>query len=67
METMKTLKYTLLTGLLMVSVMASAQIKRISGTVSDDFDVLPGVNVQEVDASGRTVSATETDMNGNFV
>ncbi len=67
METMKTLKYTLLTGLLMVSVMASAQIKRISGTVSDDFDVLPGVNVQEVDASGRTVSATVTDMNGNFV
>ena len=64
---MKTLKYTLLTGLLMVSMMASAQIKRISGTVSDDFDVLPGVNVQEVDASGRTVSATVTDMNGNFV
>ena len=51
----------------MVSMMASAQIKRISGTVSDDFDVLPGVNVQEVDASGRTVSATVTDMNGNFV
>lgn len=46
--------------------MASAQISRISGTVSDDFDVLPGASVQEIDGSNRTVNAAVTDMNGNF-
>lgn len=44
-----------------------AQITRISGTVSDASDVLPGVNVVEVDASERMVNAAVTDPNGNFV
>lgn len=51
----------------LVAQMAMAQISRISGTVSDDIDVLPGVQVNEIDASNRIVSATTTDMNGNFV
>ena len=46
---------------------AFAQITRISGTVSDAIDVLPGVNIVEIDASNRMVNATVTDMNGNFV
>ena len=52
---------------MLVASVASAQISRISGTVSDDLDVLPGVQVSEIDASNRTVNATTTDMNGNFV
>ena len=64
---MKALKIYMTMGLLLVSSLAMAQITRISGTVSDDFDVLPGVNVVEIDASNRMVNATVTDMNGNFV
>ena len=64
---MKTLRYYLTISLLLMTTLAMAQITRVSGTVSDDFDVLPGVNVVEVDASNRMVNATVTDMNGNFV
>ena len=64
---MKTLKYIITCCLLLTSTFAMAQISRISGTVSDDFDVLPGASVREVDASNRIVNATVTDMNGNFV
>lgn len=63
---MKTLKYTLFICLLFVSALAGAQT-RISGTVSDDLDVLPGVQVSEIDGTNRTITATTTDMNGNFV
>ncbi len=63
---MKTFKYTLLICILFISQMASAQISRISGTVSDDIDVLPGATVKEVDSSNRTINATVTDGNGNF-
>ncbi len=45
---------------------ANAQISRVSGTVSDEFGELPGVQVKEVDASNRTVNAAVTDGNGNF-
>ena len=45
---------------------ASAQQHRISGTVSDDFDVIIGANVVEYDKNNRPVSHTVTDMNGNF-
>ena len=45
---------------------ANAQQRRISGTVSDDFDVVPGANVVEKDKNNRIVSAAVTDMNGNF-
>ena len=64
---MKALKLFMTMGLMLVSSLAMAQISRISGTVSDEFDVLPGVNVVEIDASNRMVNATVTDMNGNFV
>lgn len=63
---MKALKYTLFICILFISQMASAQISRISGTVSDDIDVLPGATVKEVDSSNRTINATVTDGNGNF-
>ncbi len=64
---MKTIKYLITLCLLLTSAFAQAQISRISGTVSDDFDVLPGASVREIDASNRIVNATVTDMNGNFV
>ena len=50
----------------MAASLASAQITRVSGTVSDEFGELPGVAVKEIDPSNRTVSATVTDGNGNF-
>ena len=64
---MKAIKYIITLCLLLTTTLAQAQISRISGTVSDDFDVLPGASVREVDASNRIVNATVTDMNGNFV
>lgn len=64
---MRHLKYALTLGLLLVSSLTMAQITRISGTVSDEFDVLPGAQIQEIDASNRTVNAAVTDPNGNFV
>ncbi|MBP5513460.1 MAG: SusC/RagA family TonB-linked outer membrane protein [Bacteroidaceae bacterium] len=63
---MKTLKYTLLIIMCLTSTLVSAQITRVSGTVSDEFGELPGVAVKEIDPSNRTVSATVTDGNGNF-
>ncbi len=64
---MKTLRSYISMCLLLLSMAATAQINRVSGTVSDDFDVLPGASVAEVDASNRIVNASVTDMNGNFV
>ena len=61
---MRHLKYALTLGLLLVSSLTMAQITRISGTVSDEFDVLPGAQIQEIDASNRTVNAAVTDPNG---
>ena len=63
---MKTYRYTLLILLLLVAGVASAQITRVSGSVSDEFGELPGVQVKEVDPSNRTVNAAVTDGNGNF-
>lgn len=54
----------LLFGLL--SQLANAQGKRISGTVTDDMGPLMMANVVERDANNRIVSATQTDFNGNF-
>ncbi len=48
------------------SIGASAQIKNVHGYVGDDFGELMGASVCEVDASGRIIEATVTDMNGNF-
>lgn len=64
---MKTLRYIFTICLMLASSLAMAQITRVSGTVSDDIDVLAGASVAELDASNRIVNATITDMNGNFV
>jgi len=50
----------------LVALPASAQQRRISGTVSDDIDVVIGANVKEIDKNNRIVSQAITDMNGNF-
>ena len=38
----------------------------ISGTVSDEMEPLIGASVCEVDATGRIINATVTDINGHF-
>ena len=50
----------------MMALPASAQQRRISGTVSDEIDVIMGANVVEKDKNNRIVSQTVTAMNGNF-
>ena len=62
----KIIKLILLIVVTFMTTTVSAQQRRISGTVSDDFDVVPGANVVERDKNNRIVSATVTDMNGNF-
>ena len=62
----KIIKLIMLCVVFLASTTANAQQRRISGTVSDDFDVVPGANVVEKDKNNRIVSATVTDMNGNF-
>ncbi|MBR4897510.1 MAG: SusC/RagA family TonB-linked outer membrane protein [Prevotella sp.] len=44
----------------------SAQIKAVHGTVTDEYGELMGASVCEVDANGRIIEATTTDLNGNF-
>ena len=43
-----------------------AQIKAVHGTVTDEYGELMGASVCEVDANGRIIEATTTDLNGNF-
>lgn len=45
---------------------AMAQITNVHGTIEDEFGPLMGATVCEVDANGRIISGTQTDMNGNF-
>ena len=61
----KIIKLILLWVVCFTATNVSAQ-RRISGTVSDDVDVIPGANVAERDKNNRIVSHTVTDMNGNF-
>ena len=44
----------------------SAQISRISGTVSDEFGGIPGIQIKELDSNNRIVSSAISDANGNF-
>jgi TonB-linked SusC/RagA family outer membrane protein len=46
--------------------MAMAQAKVISGTVEDSMGPIMMANVVERDANNRIISATQTDMMGNF-
>lgn len=50
----------------LLALTASAQSKRISGTVSDPEGPVMMANVVEKDANDRIVSAAQTDVNGNF-
>ena len=59
-------KLFLLWVVALMALPASAQQRRISGTVSDDIDVIIGANVKEIDKNNRIVSQAVTDMNGNF-
>ena len=52
--------------LCLLAIPAQAQISSISGTVRDDVETLIGATVCEVDATGRAINATVTDMNGHF-
>ena len=62
----KHIKLLLLWVVAMISLPASAQISRISGTVSDEFGGIPGIQVKELDSNNRIVSSAITDANGNF-
>ncbi len=62
----KIIKLLLLWVVAIMALPASAQQRRISGTVSDDIDVIIGANVVEKDKNNRIVSQAITDMNGNF-
>lgn len=62
----KITKLLLLWVVVLMALPASAQQRRISGTVSDDIDVIIGANVVEKDKNNRIVSQAITDMNGNF-
>jgi len=62
----KLIKLLLLWVIALTALPVSAQQRRISGTVSDDIDVIIGANVVEQDKNNRIVSQTITDMNGNF-
>ena len=62
----KLIKLILLWVIAMMALPASAQQRRISGTVSDEIDVIMGANVVEKDKNNHIVSQTVTDMNGNF-
>ena len=60
------IKYLLLAAFAMVSAIASAQGIRISGTVMAPDGPVMMCNVTERDANNRIVSASQTDINGNF-
>lgn len=56
----------LLVAMMLYSFTATAQITSVHGTVSDDFGPLMSATICEIDANGRIVESTLTDMNGNF-
>ena len=62
----KYIKILMLWAVVLFTLPVSAQINRISGTVSDEFGGIPGVQVKEVDSNNRIVSSAITDANGNF-
>ena len=64
---MKNIKYILTIALMLCATMAFAQAKRISGHVFSKADgPVIMANVVEMDKTNRIVSATQTDMSGNF-
>lgn len=63
---MMTKRYMLPALLLLAAQTAAAQGQLVSGTISDQFGGVIGANVVELDGNNRIVTATVTDMNGNF-
>ena len=51
---------------LLCSMSLFAQINSVHGTVSDNLEPIIGGTVCEMDATGRIVESTVTDLNGNF-
>ncbi len=65
--TMKFFRYYILICCLTIASMVNAQgITSVSGTVSDSWGPVVGASIVELDGSNRNISATVTDMNGNF-
>ena len=62
------LRYTMLSLFCAAALGVSAQqeITAVHGVVNDDLGAIVGASVCEVDANGRIVESTVTDMNGNF-
>lgn len=59
-------KYLILSMLLCMSMHVSAQITAVHGNVSDEYGFVIGAAVCEIDANGRIIESTVTDLNGNF-
>ena len=49
-----------------IAAVAQERITSVHGTIEDEFGPLMGATVCEVDANGRVISGTQTDLNGNF-
>ncbi|MBR1788708.1 MAG: SusC/RagA family TonB-linked outer membrane protein [Bacteroidaceae bacterium] len=62
----KYIKILMLWAVAFFALPVSAQNTRISGTASDEFGGIPGIQVKELDSNNRIVSSTVTDANGNF-
>ena len=60
------LRLAALAALMLTFTAAMAQIRSVSGTVSDDMGPLMAAVVCEIDDNKRIVESTVTDMNGNF-
>jgi len=65
---MDKLKYKLLILLVCLPALMLGQVSQliVTGNVSDTYGGLIGAQVLEVDKSNRNISATVTDINGNF-
>lgn len=65
--TMKLFRYyILICCMALMSAVNAQDITSVSGTVSDSWGPVVGASVVELDGSNRNISATITDMNGNF-
>ena len=66
MRNSKYIWITLLSGLTSATMQAQQAGDVISGTISDEFDVLAGVHVVEINKDNRVMASGITDFNGNF-
>ena len=59
-------RLTILAGAMLSCATVMAQTGNVHGTVSDEMGPLMGATVVEIDASGRIINSTVSDLNGNF-